>query len=227
MFKKNIIGFGCSFTRNSVDEENPNRLNKGDKPTRPLIQNHSWAHSQACVSHETSFIIELAEKLKVDSKNYAHGGSGVRSAIHKVIQYVDNNDTSNELIILGISTFTRFDIIRPSFGLMGISAKYPKLSNEEYAKYYDRKDASVEITTLLKLLHVYLDYKGIEHIFINTFNYHHSTKEIIPTFIFPCGSEYWTEHIISYDKTAVERNHPNISDHKLLGKLLFDKLNQD
>ena len=224
MFKKPIVGFGCSFVRNSIDAENPNRLNIGAKPTRPLVQNHSWAHSKACVEHETSFIIELAEKLKVDSKNYAHGGSGVRSAIHKVIQYVDNNDASNEFIIIGITTFVRFDIIRPSLGLMGVSAKYPKLSDEEYAKYYDRKDAGVEITTLLKLLHMYLDSKGIEHIFINTLNYHHSTKDIVPTFIFPCGSEYWTQHIINYDENSRPRNHPNISDHQILSKYLFDAL---
>ena len=74
MFKKTIVGFGCSFVRNSIDEENPNRLNKGAKPTRPLVQNHSWAHSKACTLHETSFIIELAETL--DTTERGEGGHG-------------------------------------------------------------------------------------------------------------------------------------------------------
>lgn len=218
MFKKTIVAFGCSFIRHSFDNENPKRENRGAKLPRPLIQNHLSYQNQLALYEETSFIVELAEKLKVNSKNYSQGGSGVRSAIHKIIQYVDNNDASNELIILGISSFTRFDIIRPS--MMG---KYPKLSNEEYVKWYDEEDAGVEITTLLKLLHMYLDSKGVEHIFINTLNHTTSTKEIVPTFIFPCGSEFWTEHIYHYDKTYA-LGHPNISDHQILSKYLFDAL---
>jgi hypothetical protein len=224
MFKKNIIGVGCSFVRGSADDENIRRLNRGDVPTRPLKQNHIVGpYASNSLHAQTSFIIELAELLGVDSINHSKGGSGIRSLVFKCLKYVETENTDNDFIIFGLSVFQRFEFANDDI----LHTKWNKLPKEEYAKYYDRKDASVEITTLLKLLHVYLDYKGIEHIFINTFNYHHSTKEIIPTFIFPCGSEYWTDHIISYDKTAVERNHPNISDHKLLGKLLFDKLNQD
>ncbi len=75
------------------------------------------------------------------------------------------------------------------------------------------------------MLHVYLDSKNIPHMFINTMH-DGDVENDLPYFIFPNGITNWREYITKHDITY-NYEHPNISDHKLLGKLLFDKLNQD
>jgi hypothetical protein len=215
--KREIVSFGCSFVRYSIDNENPQRENHGATPPRPLKQKHAAA-TAASRREETSFSVELAEMLGTNSINRSVGGSGIRSAVYKVLQYIEENDVDNSFLIIGITEFVRFDFIRPS-----IIDKWPKLPKEEYAKYYDTNDVVFELTTLLKLLTMYLDSKNISHLFINTVNDKVTTKEFLPTFTFPCGSEFWRSHITSYDITY-EGEHPNISDHQILAKYLYDAL---
>ena len=222
MFKKNIIGFGCSFVRGSMDDENIRRLNRGDTPTRPLKQNHIVGpYASNSLHAQTSFIIELAELLGVDSKNHSKGGSGIRSLVFKCLKYVETENTDNDFIIFGLSMFQRFEFANDDI----LHTKWNKLPKEEYAKYYDKIGVDFELNSLLKMLHVYLDSKNIPHMFINTIH-DGDVENDLPYFIFPNGITNWREYITKHDITY-NYEHPNISDHKLLGKLLFDQLNQD
>ena len=222
MFKKNIIGFGCSFVRGSADDENIRRLNRGDTPTRPLKQNHIVGpYASNSLHAQTSFIIELAELLGVDSKNHSKGGSGIRSLVFKCLKYVETENTDNDFIIFGLSMFQRFEFANDDI----LHTKWNKLPKEEYAKYYDKIGVDFELNSLLKMLHVYLDSKNIPHMFINTMH-DGDVENDLPYFIFPNGITNWREYITKHDITY-EYEHPNISDHKLLGKLLFDKLTQN
>ena len=220
---KRILSSGCSYVRHSFDEENPTRANQGDSPTRPLTQEHEHV-SCIALEKETNFTIEAGEKMKIPTICFGEPGSGNRYAIYKVIDYVEKNlkdihDLNDTFFIIGVTEFTRFDIVRPTYHL----SNWPRLPIEEYAKYYDRKDSEFEIKSLLKLFTLYLNSKNIPHIFINTMNNVVSIKDIVPTFIFPDGSEYWRTYIKSYDSNY-RAEHPNIADHKILAKLITNKL---
>jgi len=219
--KRNIVSFGCSFVHSSHDDENIKRANRGDTPTNPKKQHHI-AKTGYNNGQETCFTSELGELIGTDTNNLGVGGSGIRSAIFKALHYIENNNKAfHSNIIIGLSELSRFDFIKPSIHLN--RAKWPKLPMEDYAKYYDKQDVVFEIETLLKLTYSYFKEKNIPVLFINTMNVDISTKDIVPTFIFPNGTEYWRDYITSYDSTY-RMEHPNIADHKHLAKLLVDKL---
>jgi len=212
-----VIAFGCSFFRHSHDNEEPWRSSKGIHTTTSIPEQHKYLHYSRPIS-ETSVIEELAELLKVPSYNGSIGGSGNRAIIYRLINYIKNNDTTDNLFIIGLSELTRFDFIKPS-----ILKKWPKLSKEEYARFYDEEDVKFEISTLIELASLYLKSKNINHLFINAMNDYMSTKDICNTFIFPNGAEYWRSYIRSYDSTY-RKGHPNVDDHKRLANLLYEQL---
>jgi len=216
--KKRIVSFGCSFVRGSHDQENPKRSNTGDTPTNPKQQYHITTSGYNS-GRETCFTSELGELVETSTNNLGIGGSGIRSAVYKALDYVENDKNAlNSYIIIGISELSRFDFIRPS-----IEMKWPKLQPLDYAKYYDKQDVEFEIKMLLKLTYGYFKENNIPILFINTMNVDISTKDIVPTFIFPDGSEYWRRYLTEADSTYTYE-HPNVADHKHLAKLLADKL---
>jgi hypothetical protein len=215
--KRSIVSFGCSFVRGSHDVENPRRANKGDTPTFPKIQKHETTTGNYRKG-ETCFTSELGEIEGVHTMNYGIGGTGVRSAIFKALDYIENNSRAfHSNVIIGISELSRFDFVTPT-----VHHKWPKLPEEEYAKYFNIEDVVLEIKMLLKLTYCYFKEKNIPVLFINTMNCDLSTRNIVPTFIFPNGMEHWRDYITSYDSTY-RYEHPNIADHKHLAKLLVNK----
>jgi|TARA_R110001592_G_scaffold10354_3_gene53855 hypothetical protein len=218
--ERRVVSFGCSFVRGSHNDENPNRANRVGTPTLLALKQQYHINTSGYNNGlETCFTSELGELAKTSTNNLGIGGSGIRSAIYKALDYVENDkNASNSYVIIGISELSRFDFIRPS-----IKHKWPKLSMEEYAKYYDKEDVISEIRMLLKLTYTYFSEIDIPILFINTMNVNFSTKDIVPTFIFPNGSEYWRRYIESYD-SSYAFEHPNVADHKHLARLLADKL---
>jgi hypothetical protein len=221
---KRIVSTGCSFVRNSHEDENPKRANRGDTPTRPLTQLHTCL-SNIAILEETNFTVELGELMQLPSVSNGQGGSGNRYTIYKTLDLVEKGKVKEgDFILIAVTEFTRFDFVRPSYSRDGIPiSKWPKLPVDEYAKYYSRVDNEFEIKTLFKMASAYLDKKGIPHMFINTMNDIVSIKDIVPTFLFPDNTEYWRTYIKNYDSTY-ELEHPNIADHKIFAKLLLDKL---
>lgn len=217
--KKHIVSFGCSFVDGSHEKENLNRSNIGDTPTIPKQQLHEGLKPHVRKGRETCFTSELGELVGTSTINQAIPGSGIRSAVYKALDYVENDKNAfNSYIIIGLSELSRFEFIRPS-----IKDFWPKLPKPTYAEYYDKQDVIFEIQMLLKLTYGYFKEKNIPILFINTMNVDISTKDIVPTFIFPDGSEYWRKYLTSSDPTY-RYEHPNIADHKHLAKLLADKL---
>lgn len=215
-----LVGIGCSFVRHSIDGENQERANIGKKVdhlNRKKIHKTNVSYPET----ETSFLIEAGEMLDMDTVNLSVGGAGNRYIVFKLFEYLKKTDLNNIIVLIGITDFTRFDFIRPSY----LNPKWPKLDKYSYAPFYDKLDSAFEILSLYELLSTYLDSKKIKHLFINTMNMHISTKDLLPTFLFPNGSEYWRNYIKSYDSTY-GANHPNIDDHQILGKLIVDHLNK-
>ena len=213
-----ITSIGCSFVRHSIDIENPKRPNSGASPTRPLTQKHTTIN-QKSLNEETSFTAELGEIMNIPTTNLGIGGTGNRYAIFGLIDYIDKNKVEDTTVLIGVTELTRFDMIKPSHH----TRKWPKLPIEIYASYYDKQDTEFEIKALFRMASAYLTSKGISHLFINTMNVDMSTKDIVPTFIFPNGSEYWRRYLTKTDSTYAYE-HPNIADHQHLAKLLADKL---
>ena len=97
---KYVIGSGCSFTRGSIDHENPRRLTY-----KKEAENYS----------DYSYVRLVAEKLNVPYWNYALGGAGNNFSIRSLYRHVeDNPDTVKDtLFILGLSFNARYDFIHP------------------------------------------------------------------------------------------------------------------
>lgn len=205
---KKIVSFGCSFTEFSHNYENSKRKNK------TVIESYIIPGEP---EGETSFTFVAANNLNTTYENYAYGGSGVRSAIYKMLYYAKTNPIDNVYFVVGVSLFGRFDFIKPFSNIR----TYPSFPKEEYARYYDEKSAEFELLTLIEMAGIYLTKKNIPHVFINTCNNYYSTKDIVNTFIFPNNDEYWQKYIQSYDD-SYNGNHPNFNDHVILGKLLAD-----
>lgn len=221
---KRIVSTGCSFVRNSFEDENIKRSNIGDTPTRPLVQSH-YCLSNVAIQNETNYTIELGELMQLPTLSYGQGGSGNRYTVYKALDLIEKGIIKDgDFLLIGITEFTRYDFVRPSYSKDDIPiSKWPKLPVDEYAKYYSKKDNEFEIKTLLKIASAYLEKKGLHHMFINTMNDIVSIKDIVPTFLFPDKTEYWRSYITNYDSTYT-LEHPNIADHKILAKLLLDKL---
>jgi hypothetical protein len=208
-----IVSFGCSFVAHSHDNENIDRQNRGIHTINH--NNYNYNHYiRSMPETETNFTLELGEMLGVDTENYATGGSGVRSLSNKVIQYLDNNKVEDTFIIMGISDFSRFD-----FANTNINDKCPKLPIEDYVEYYDVGSVVFEIRGILKMLSCYLKSKKIPHLFINTLNSDYVISNVVDTLQFPSGTEFWNDHIKSYDSTY-QLEHPNIDDHKKLAEII-------
>ena len=143
----------------------------------------------------------------------------VVTIVYKMLYYVKNNPTDDVFITIGISDFSRFDFIKPFWG----KKHYPRLPQEDYAKYFDYRDAEFELLSLIEMAGLYLTKNNISHLFINTLNGEFSIKDKVNTLIFPNNSEYWIDYIQSYDDTYFSE-HPNFNDHVILGKLLANKL---
>jgi len=208
-----IVSFGCSFVRHSHDNESKARQNCGIHTINH--NNDKYNHYISSMPEtETNFTLELGEMLGVDTENHAIGGSGVRSLSNKVIQYLDNNKVEDTFIIMGISDFSRFE-----FASANINDKCVKLPIEIYALYYDEDSVVFEIRGILKMLSCYLKSKNIPHLFINTLNSDYVISDVVDTLQFPSGTEFWSEHIKSYDSTY-RLEHPNIDDHKKLAEII-------
>lgn len=215
-----LVGIGCSFVRHSIDEENKERANIGKKVDyRSRKKTHKTTVGYP--ETETSFLIEAGEMLNMNTVNLSVGGAGNRYIVFKLFEYLKTAPLNKTIVLIGITDFTRFDFIRPSY----LNPKWPKLDKYSYAPFYEEKDSAFEILSLYELLSTYLYSKSIKHLFINTMNMHISTKELLPTFLFPNGSEYWRNYIKSYDSNYCA-NHPNIDDHQILGKLIADYLSK-
>jgi len=208
-----IVSFGCSFVAHSHDNENIDRQNRGIHTINHNNDNYNH-YIRSMPETETNFTLELGEMLGVDTENYAIGGSGVRSLSNKVIQYLDNNKVEDTFIIMGISDFSRFD-----FANTNINDKCPKLPIEDYVEYYDVGSVVFEIRGILKMLSCYLKSKKIPHLFINTLNSDYVISNVVDTLQFPSGTEFWNDHIKSYDSTY-QLEHPNIDDHKKLAEII-------
>ena len=208
-----IVSFGCSFVRHSHDNESKVRQNRGIHTINHNNDNYNH-YIRFMPKTETNFTLELGEMLGVDTENYATGGSGVRSLSNKVIQYLDNNKVEDTFIIMGISDFSRFD-----FANTNINDKCPKLPIEDYVEYYDVGSVVFEIRGILKMLSCYLKSKKIPHLFINTLNSDYVISNVVDTLQFPSGTEFWNDHIKSYDSTY-QLEHPNIDDHKKLAEII-------
>ena len=215
---KKLVSFGCSFTRHSHNDENLHRRNRTIKEKRGLLDAAPINYLEI-PPNETSYTIEAAIKLKTLHENHAVGGSGVRAVIYKMLYYVKNNPTDDVFITIGISDFSRFDFIKPFWG----KKHYPRLPQEDYAKYFDYRDAEFELLSLIEMAGLYLTKNNVSHLFINTLNGEFSIKDKVNTLIFPNNSEYWIDYIQSYDDTYFSE-HPNFNDHVILGKLLANKL---
>jgi len=216
---KKIVSFGCSYVRHSFDNENTERQYRGIHTINH--NNDKYNHYiQFMPETETNFTIELGEMLGVDTENYARGGSGVRSLSNKVIQYLNNNKVEDTFIIMGISDFSRFD-----FANTNINDKCPKLPIEDYVEYYDEDSVVFEIRGILKMLSCYLKSKNIPHLFINTLNRDYVISDVVDTLQFPSGTEFWCEHIKSYDSTY-RLEHPNIDDHIKLSQIIYKKIKE-
>jgi len=208
-----IVSFGCSFVRHSHDNESKVRQNRGIHTINHNNDNYNH-YIRFMPKTETNFTLELGEMLGVDTENYAIGGSGVRSLSNKVIQYLDNNKVEDSFIIMGISDFSRFD-----FANTNINDKCLKLPTEDYVEYYDEDSVVFEIRGILKMLSCYLKSKNIPHLFINTLNSDYVISNVVDTLQFPSGTEFWNDHIKSYDSTY-QLKHPNIDDHKKLAEII-------
>ena len=216
---KKVVSFGCSFVRNSIEDENKNRQNRGIH-TINHNDNKRKHHYNYMPETETNFTLELGEMLGIDSENYSIGGTGIRSMANKVLSYIEQYDTKDIFIIMGVTEFTRLDFPNPN-----LKEKCIKLPVEEYAKYYDEDNVVFEIRGILKMLSSYLKSKDISHLFINTYNHSHTISDIVDTLQFP-NSEFWVEYIESYDSTY-ELEHPNIDDHIKLAKLIYKKVKKN
>jgi|DEB0MinimDraft_4_1074332.scaffolds.fasta_scaffold27250_2 hypothetical protein len=212
-----VISFGCSFIRHSHDNEEPWRPTKGIHTPISIPKQHKYLHYTRPIS-ETCAIEELADKLSIPSYNRCIGGSGNRAIIYRLLDYIKNNDVTNNLFIIGLSEMSRFDFINPT-----IAKKWPKLPVEDYTKFYVEEDVKFELTTLIELTSLYLNTNNINHLFVNTMNNSFSTKDVCNTLIFPNGTEYWRDYILSYDD-SYKHGHPNIDDHKKLANIIYEQL---
>ena len=225
---REIISFGCSFTRHSHSHENPLRKNKSFIPNRGRLDVSAGRASGTILMHDTSYTIEASQILGNEHRNFAVGGSGVRDTIYTALNFVQTNPVDNVFLTIGISNFTRFDFVKlrdpyhPD-GFTDITRVSNTLPKEIYAKYYDRDASKFELLTLIEMAGDYLTKKNIPHVFINTLNNEYSIKNIVNTFMFPTNTEYWTEYIHSYDSTY-RMEHPNFNDHVVFGKLLANYL---
>lgn len=215
-----MVSFGCSFVRNSFDNENIDRKNRGIHTINHNNDKYNH-HIRFMPETETNFTIELGEVLGIDSENYSIGGTGIRSMVNKVLSYIEQYDTKDIFIIMGVTEFTRLDFPNPN-----LNEKCIKLPVEEYAKYYDEDNVVFEIRGMLKMLSSYLKSKNIQHLFINTFNNDYVISDVVDTLQFPSGTEFWCEHIKSYDSTF-KLEHPNIDDHIKLAKLIYKKVKKN
>ena len=218
---KKIVSFGCSFTVKSHNNENLNRRNR------------------IAIKEETCYTSEAANILNIPYENHAQGGSGVRSAIFKMLHYIKNNPIDDIYIMIGISFFSRFDFIKPyessedypipqdgippPFKVRDYKFFSTTFPAEEYVKYYDAKSSEFELLTLIEMAGLYLTKKNIPHVFINTCNRFYKTRDIVNTLIFPGNNEDWRKYIQSYDNNY-RYEHPNVNDHVRLGKLLADHI---
>jgi|MDSV01.1.fsa_nt_gb hypothetical protein len=226
---KKIVSFGCSFTSKSHNNENLKRRNR------------------IAIKEETCYTSEAANILNIPYENHAIGGTGIRSAIFKMLYYIKNNPIDDIYPVIGISFFSRFDFIKPYES----SEDYPtNMENyepipqdgipppfkvrpythfstifpaEEYVKYYDAKSSEFELLTLIEMAGLYLTKKNIPHVFINTCNKYYKTRDIVNTLILPGNQEDWRKYIESYDDNY-RYEHPNFDDHVRLGKLLADHI---
>ena len=109
-----LVGIGCSFVRHSIDDENQERVNIGKKVDHLNLKkihktNVSYPET------ETSFLIEAGEMLGMDTVNLSVGGAGNRYIVFKLFEYLKKADLNNTIVLIGITDFTRFDFIRPSY----------------------------------------------------------------------------------------------------------------
>ena len=244
---KYVVGSGCSFTRGSVDHENPGRL---------TYRKEAEAYSKY------SYVKLVGKNLNVPYWNYAIGGVGNNFSIRSLYRHVeDNPDTVKDtLFILGLSFNDRYDFIHPNeksepLQHEGLNVyrydfkkkfmipkawsvddpNYRKLiaemlsSSEEEAvnlgklfyKYiYNRSTFRTESLMKVDLIKNYFENKGLKLIIANLIE---NTYYVPDSFVWPSNYPSWRTYIESYDPNY-RGEHPNAYDHEHFADLIYKSL---
>lgn len=244
---KYVIGSGCSFTRGSIDHENPRRLTY-----KKEAENYS----------DYSYVRLVAEKLNVPYWNYALGGAGNNFSIRSLYRHVeDNPDTVKDtLFILGLSFNARYDFIHPdeksdplqheglnvykvdpSKKMMipkwqsmdhpdyrQIASKMIGSSEEEaenlgklfYTYIFNPSTFKIEALMKVDMIKNYFENKGLKLIIANLIE---NTYHVPDSFVWPSNYPSWRTYIESYDPNY-RGEHPNSYDHEHFADLIYKSL---
>ena len=244
---KYVVGSGCSFTRGSIDHENPRRLTY-----RKEAESYS----------NYSYVRLVGEKLNVPYWNYALGGVGNNYSIRSLYRHVEDNPNTvkDTLFILGLSYNNRYDFIHPNEksdplqheGLnvhkvdpskkMNIpkawsmkNSDYRKIvskmlgSSEEEAENlgklfynYIHTPSTFETESLMKVDFIknYFENKGLKLIIANLIE---NTYYVPDSFVWPSNYPSWRLYIESYDSNYAGE-HPNSYDHEHFADLICESL---
>ena len=244
---KYVVGSGCSFTRGSIDHENPKRLTYSKEAEK--YSNYSYVRL-------------VGKNLNVPYWNYAVGGAGNNFSIRSLYRHVeDNPDTIKDtLFILGLSYNNRYDFIHPDeksepLQHEGLNVyKYspikkfniPKawsMKNSDYRKQMAKmlgssEEEAVNLSTLFykyiynqstfeteSLMRVdfiknYFENKGLKLIIANLIE---NTYHVPNSFVWPSNYPSWRLYIDSYDPNY-RGEHPNSYDHEHFADLICESL---
>ena len=236
---KHIVGIGCSYTRHSIEDE---------EPWRP---SHNPEHIDR---NNFSYITELANNLGATSENLSIGGIGNHHIFQKLYNHVKyNTDIESTLYVIGSTYVHRRDFPHPTrrdakFSVPLYPNSLKKVENELYKALVEMWETPIEeILTFAKIwwerifsekeayreLERYIEtYKALVHqkngniVIINTCNPDNDINGTIRknVYEFDNGITCWREYIKTYDETYGMK-HPNYDDHRRLGQLLYQYIN--
>lgn len=164
---KTLIGVGCSHTFGAYGE-------------RYISENDP----DAWICHERSWVKKL-EKLgnfKSSINLAAPGGSNDRS-LRVLLEYLENNNTDNLVVIFAITELSRLEFPKINHDLQGYETakaglwqtdpntnsdqRYRAFMTQLYSEYYDHSFQQKIMRHRLIMLDAFLNSLNIEHYFIN------------------------------------------------------------
>ena len=164
---KTLIGIGCSHTFGEYGEQYIGE----DSSDAWICHNRSWVKKLETLGNFKSSI------------NLAAPGGGNDRSIRVLLDYLENNNTDNLVVIFAITEISRLEFpkIRPNLvtyeitksGLwetdpsINTDMSYQKFIKQFYSEYYSHEFQKKLLKQRLIMLDVFLKSLNIEHYFIN------------------------------------------------------------